>query len=171
MYPAGAIAATAPRWAVTSSTHQAPASGRLALYAVWLDAGDVVTNISFMSGTTAGAGLTNTWFALFSPTRALLGVTADDNAAAWAVSTVKTLALAAPVVVPASGIYYFGIVCVGTTRPTLVGATLTPILVNAGAPTTAGWSTAGLTNPGSAPAIAGDPAAGNIAGWAWAWAT
>lgn len=93
---------------------------------VALKAGDVVTNISFMSGATAAGTPTNWWFALYSTaaTPALLGQTADQLTAAWAASTVKTVALATPVTITTSGWYYAAVMVKATTVPTLVGATL-----------------------------------------------
>lgn len=165
LLPAGALAANAPRWAVASVTHQTPTSGRLAMYLVYLEAGTVVSNITFMSGTTAGATLTHTWFSLYSSALAKLAVTADDTSAAWAAVTAKTLALTAPYTVPTSGNYYLGVTCVGTTMPTFTGSSGVALAAGTLAPILSGWSTTGLTDPASAPSTAAALAA--ISGWAW----
>jgi alpha-D-ribose 1-methylphosphonate 5-triphosphate synthase subunit PhnH len=62
---------------------------------LWLNAGDVVTNLSFLSGATAANTPTNWWFALYSTaaTPALLAQTADQTTGAWAADTWKTVAL------------------------------------------------------------------------------
>ena len=88
--------------------------------------GDIVTNLTFLSGTTAAGTPTNWWFALYdtSATPALVGQTADQTSTAWAANTAKTLALATPYVVPASGIYYAAIMVKATTPPSLAGFTL-----------------------------------------------
>jgi hypothetical protein len=155
-----------PRYAATVATFQPNSTGRLSLHAIRLRAGDVLTSISFMSGGTAGATLTHVWFALYDANRALLRVTADDTAATWAASTVKTLTLASSYTVPADGTYYLGGVVVGTTMPTLQGSAGPTAAAAAVAPVSAGTSTTGLVAPATAPnpaaaltAIAGTPLA------------
>jgi hypothetical protein len=94
--------------------------------AVYLEAGDVVTNLTFVSGTTAAGTPTNWWFALYSSaaTPALLGQTADQTSTAWGANTAKTVALTSPYTVPSTGIYYAAIMVKATTVPTLAGRTL-----------------------------------------------
>jgi hypothetical protein len=93
--------------------------------AIPLQAGQIVTNISFVSATTAANTPTNYWFALYSPSGAALRAqTADQTSTAWGANTVKTLALVAPYTVTASGIYYVGIMVKATTPPTLAGVAL-----------------------------------------------
>lgn len=156
-----------PRAAATVATFAPNSSGRLSLHAIKLRAGDVISSISFMSGSTAGATLTHVWFALYDANRSLLRVTADDTAAAWAVNTVKTLALASSYTVPADGTYYLGIVVVGTTMPNLQGSAGPTAAAAAVAPISAGSSTTGLVAPGTAPATAAALTA--IAGTPLAW--
>ncbi|HEV2778689.1 MAG TPA: hypothetical protein VGX25_04740 [Actinophytocola sp.] len=93
---------------------------------IHLEAGDVVTNLTFMSATTAAGTPTNWWFALYddAATPALLAQTADQTSTAWAANTAKTLALATAQLIPRSGIYYAAIMVKATTVPTLVGAAL-----------------------------------------------
>ncbi|MET7982526.1 hypothetical protein [Streptomyces sp. NPDC005281] len=92
--------------------------------ALYLQAGDTVTNLTFKSGSTPAGTPTNWWFALYddSTTPALLGQTADQLTAAWAASTSKTLALASPVTIPRTGIYYAGVMVKATTPPSLLGS-------------------------------------------------
>lgn len=94
--------------------------------ALYLEAGDVVTNLTFCSATTAAGTPTNWWFALYSTaaTPALLGQTADQTSTAWAANTAMTVALAAPYTVTTTGIYYAGVMVKATTPPTLLGASL-----------------------------------------------
>src|SRR3954464_4620984 len=63
--------------------------------AIYLEAGDVVTNLTFRSATTAAGTPTNWWFALYdtAATPAWLSQSADQTSTAWAANTVKTLAL------------------------------------------------------------------------------
>lgn len=94
--------------------------------ALYLQAGDVVTNLTFKSGATAASVPTNWWFALYdrAATPAKLAQTADQLTAAWAANAAKTVALAAPYTVLATGIYYAAIMVKATTVPTLIGSTL-----------------------------------------------
>lgn len=89
-----------------------------------LQAGDVVTSLTFKSGATAAGTPTNWWFALYddSATPALLAQTADQTTAAWAATTAKTLALTTPQLISRSGIYYAAVMVKATTVPTLIGA-------------------------------------------------
>lgn len=94
--------------------------------AVPLQVGELVTSITFKSGATAADTPVNWWFALYSSasTPALVGQTADQTTTAWAANTVKTLALTTPYRVPATGVYYVGVMVKATTPPTLLGASV-----------------------------------------------
>lgn len=94
--------------------------------AIYLTAGDVVTNLTFMSATTAASVPTNWWFALYSTaaTPALLAQTADQTTGAWAANTPKTVALASPYTVLTTGVYYASVMVKATTPPTLAGVTV-----------------------------------------------
>lgn len=108
------------------------ASGVMTSVPIPLQAGDVITNLSFRSGATAANGPTNYWFALYSDasTPALIAQTADQLTAAWAANTTKTLALSAPYTVPKTGMYWAGImVAASTAVPTLMGACVAPAIV------------------------------------------
>jgi hypothetical protein len=133
------------------------ATGVLFLQAVYLRAGQKISNISFFSGTQATVTGTHGLFGLYSAALALLATTADFTSEAWAASTVKTKALTAAYTVPTTGLYYVGIMIAATTVPSLVGVTaaaaagfkgMAPIL--SGASTTALTTT--LPNPCAAPA-------------------
>lgn len=118
-------------------------------------AGQVVTNLTFLSGTTAMATPANWWFELLGPTFAELGITADQLAAAWAANTEKTLALAAPYTVPSSEVCYAGIMVNAATPPSLQGISTTAS-GELEAPLVAAFDAAhtGLTTPSSTPAPA-----------------
>jgi hypothetical protein len=128
--------------------------------ALYLEAGDVVTSLTFCSATTAAGTPTNWWFALYSSaaTPALLAQSADQASAAWAANTPKTLALAAPYTVPTTGIYYAAVMVKATTPPTLLGATLN---VNAAGAVIAGQkvlaNTSGSSLTDTAPATIATP--------------
>lgn len=86
-----------------------------------LQAGDVVTSLTFVSGDTAANTPTNWWFALYDTAGALLAQTADQTSTAWAANTAKKVALATPQLITTAGVYYAAIMVKATTPPTLVG--------------------------------------------------
>jgi hypothetical protein len=92
--------------------------------ALYLEAGDVVTALTFTSGGTAAGTPTNWWFALYDTqaTPALIGQTADQLTAAWAANTAMKLNLATPYTVPATGVYRAAVMVKATTVPTLIGS-------------------------------------------------
>lgn len=94
--------------------------------AVPVQAGELISNISFMSGATGAGTPTNWWFALYSSaaTPALLAQSADQTTTAWAAATVKTLALATSQRITASGFVYAAVMVKATTVPTLQGKSL-----------------------------------------------
>jgi hypothetical protein len=94
--------------------------------AIPLEVGDLVTNLTFLSGGTAAGTPTNWWFGLYDDgaTPALIAQSADQLTAAWAANTAITLALSAAYKVPRSGVYYAAVMVKATTVPTLAGFTL-----------------------------------------------
>lgn len=96
-------------------------SGKMTSVALFLREGDEVKNLTFVSATTAADTPTNWWFALYSPQGQLLGQTADQEDAAWAADTVKTLPLTEPVTIGKTGIHYAAIMVKATAAPTLLG--------------------------------------------------
>lgn len=150
--PTAALAETLRRGTISSITLAALTSAQLFLIAVPLVKGQLVSNITFLSGSTALNTGTNQWFALYSSARALLGVTSDDGATAWAANATKTLALAVAYTVPSSGLYYLGIMVKATVAvPTLAGILVPNTTALNIPPIVGGNSTAALTNPASAP--------------------
>lgn len=125
---------------------------------IYLQAGDTVTSISAISGATAAGTPTHYFFALYSnaATPALLGQTADQTSTAWAADTVKTLALASPVKIAKSGVYWVGIMVAATTVPSLLGSVGAKPVVS-GEPALANTSGSALT--ATAPATIASPAA------------
>jgi hypothetical protein len=121
--------------------------------AIYLEAGEPVTNLTFCSATTAAGTPTNWWFALHdnASTPALLRQTADQTSTAWAANTAVTLALATPYTPTVSGIYYASVMVKASTPPTLLGAALN---VNASAAAVAGQKILALTSGSSLTATA-----------------
>lgn len=152
----GTLAETMPRETCPEVNTTIAATGGLILQAIYLRAGQLVSNVSFFSATTAAGTPTHQLFGLYSAALALLATSADATTAAWAANTIKTLAMTTPYRVPTSGLYYLGISVAATTVPTLKGGTAKTGGQLAGTvPITNGTSastgiTAALPNPASA---------------------
>jgi len=91
---------------------------------IHLRAGDVVTNIGFTTGNTAGGTMTHWAVGLYSDaaTPALLGASADQTSGAIAANTNISLALSTAYTVPKTAIYRVGLFVTATTIPTLLGS-------------------------------------------------
>jgi len=125
MRPAGAYETTSRLRCGTTST---PTSGTLYLVPIWLPKGLVVSTISFTSGTTAAASLTNWWFTLHDSSRVALARTADQTTTAWAANTTKTLSIAQTTAgagtsytTTYAGLHYLGFMIAATTMPSIIG--------------------------------------------------
>lgn len=110
-----------PAWAAVSDL-AATGTGVCIGVPIWLRKGDVVTNLSFLSGATAAGTPTHWFFALYDPDDALLRQSADQTNTAWAASTLKKLAMATAYTVTAAGWYTAACMVAATTVPTLAGA-------------------------------------------------
>lgn len=157
----GVLAETLPR-ASHIASQSVLVSGRQSFVRLWLEAGMLVSNITFVSGTTAAVTPTAQWFSLYDDALAKLAVTADDTTTAWAGGpTRKTLAVASPYTITASGFYRLGIMVAAATVPTLLGAASSSVVIGL-APFILGADTTntGLTTPSTAP----NPAAALSAG-------
>lgn len=153
--PAGTIAETMPRELCPEVNTTAGASGTLFMQAIYLKAGQMVSNITIASATTAIGTPTNQFYALYGANRNLLAQSANQTTAAWAANTVRTLAMTTPYRVPTSGLYYIGLLQVATTIATIKGGTAkTGGQLAAAAPTLNGTSTTGLTTTLPNPAAA-----------------
>jgi len=99
-------------------------SGVMTSVSFKLGAGQKISNISVVSATTAAGTPTHWWFALYSAaaTPAKVAQTADQTTTALGANTLVTKALAAPVTIAVSGIYWIGINFTATTVPTLLSA-------------------------------------------------
>jgi len=92
--------------------------------AIPLQAGDLVTNITFVVGGTAAGTPTAGYACLRSTSGALLAQTADFATTARAANTAYTVALATAQLISTAGLYYVGISFTATAVPTLRGASL-----------------------------------------------
>lgn len=102
------------------------ATGVVLSTAIPLQAGDVVTNITFVTGATAAVTPTAGFAALYSnaATPALLAQSADFATTARAANTAYTVALATAQLITDPGIYYVAVSFTATTLPTLRGISL-----------------------------------------------
>lgn len=109
-----------------SSNLSALTSAVMLSVALPLERGDVVTNLTFLSGATAVGTPANWWFALYdtAATPALIAQTADQTSTAWAANTAKTVALSAPYTVTTSGVYYASVMVKASSVCTLAGVAL-----------------------------------------------
>ncbi|WCB94499.1 hypothetical protein DSM104299_03236 [Baekduia alba] len=157
--PGAAVDDTIPRSDATSATAQALTSGTLHLAGgVVLPAGAQVTRVGFVSGSTAGATLTNQWFAIVRQADlAVLAVTVDDGATAWAANTLKELLLSAPLQLLDDTPVYLGCLVAATTPPNLGGAPLANAVIAGlgGTAKLSGTSSTGLTAPVAVGSAAG----------------
>lgn len=118
----GVFAETHPRELCPETNTVVPtASGTLFMQGIYLYAGQLVSNISISSATTAAGTPTNYFFALYDSARALKAVSANQTTTAWAANTMKTLAMTTPYRVPTSGLYYIGLMMTATTIITTKG--------------------------------------------------
>jgi len=123
------------------------ATGIMTSVPISLASGDVITNISFRTGATAGGTMTNWWVALYddSATPALMAQCADQTSGAIAANTTITKALSAAQTIRRTGIYQVAIMVAATTIPTLLGWTVWPSGVVTGDGQLARSSGSGLT--------------------------
>ena len=121
--PTNAKASTMSRASYIGNTTSGIVTGYLNWTAIDLAAGEPVTSITFVSGSTAAGSPTNQWFALADSNRLVLAVTADDTTTAWTPTTAKTLTVASGPFVPTySGLHYVGFMVTATTMPSLLAA-------------------------------------------------
>jgi hypothetical protein len=151
-----------PRLGLTDSAgdsgNVALATGVMTSVPLFLVAGDLITNLSFVSGATAAGTPTAYWFALYDTqvTAALIAQTADQTNTAWAANTVKTLALATAYRVAKTGVHWAACMVTATTPPSLIGTVgARPIVTGEGNVSQSSGSTLTTTAPATiaSPAI------------------
>jgi hypothetical protein len=114
---------TIPRFDAASDLAIA-ATGVVQSVGIPLQVGDLVTNLTFVTGATAAGTPTAGFVALYSPAGVLLGQSADFGSTARAANTAYSIALATPVLITVAGMYYAAISFTATTVPTLRGASV-----------------------------------------------
>ncbi|MFG2001711.1 hypothetical protein ACGFNU_21425 [Spirillospora sp. NPDC048911] len=148
-------------------------SGTLYLVPIWLPSGLTISAITFVTGTTAGATLTNQWFALFNNSRVMLAVTSNDTTTAWGSNSAKTLSIATTAAGAAAsyattyeGVHYLGLVVTATTMPTIHSGGSANVAL-AGATPGVGGSNTGQTTPPAFPFTANAPTQGGPLAYAY----
>jgi len=143
------------------SGNVALATGVMTSVPLFLVAGDLVTNLSFVSGATAAATPTAYWVALYDTQTvpALIAQSADQTNTAWGANTVKTLALATAYRVVKTGVHWAAINVTAGTTPSLIGAVGARPVVT-GEHNVSQSSETGLTT--TAPATVASPAIKNF---------
>lgn len=130
-------------------------SGRVSAVGMYLPAGMVVSNIIWVSATTAGGTLTNQWAFIADASRVMVARSADGTSGAWAANTAKTFAIAqiasgasSTYTIPTTAFYYVGLMVAATTVPTLLSAPAAAITTGLNlAPILSGTSNTGMTTP------------------------
>ncbi|MCX5229675.1 hypothetical protein [Streptomyces sp. NBC_00233] len=131
------------------------ATGVMCSVAIYLQDGDLISNLTFISGATAAGTPTNQFAALYNTAGALMAQSADKTTEAWAADTAKSFALATPQRITKSGVYYAALAIAATTVPTLVGSTgARPVLTGEGNLS----QTSGSSLTATAPATIATPA-------------
>jgi hypothetical protein len=155
----GSIAETIPRMFVSGNLTLT--SSQLRTTAVYLYAGQVISNITFATYTTAGATVTGTWGGLFTSnagysTFTLVAATAQQSVSSLAASSYFTWPIAtiasgasSTYTVPTTGIYYIGVCITATTMPTVTGLFMAPAANGGTAPPLQAGTLTGSTNPAS----------------------
>lgn len=151
----GTIAETIPRELCPEVNTAGPATGTLAMMAIKLRAGDLVSTIDLWSATTAAGTPTNYNVGLYDVNRNLLAQGTNKTTEAWAANSQKSFAMTTPYRVTVTGTYYIGYYMTATTVATLKGGTArTGGQLNAAAPSIYGTSSTGLTTALPNPAAA-----------------
>jgi len=119
----GHIAESVPRNICSETNTSQPASGQLLLQPIFLEAGQIVSSVSWHSATTAANTPTHWLFGLYNRALQRLAMSADQTTTAWAAQTLKTLAMAVPYLVPRSDVYYLAFMMVATTVISFKGFT------------------------------------------------
>lgn len=122
-----------------------------------LDAGDIVTSVTFVTGGTAAGTPTAGYIVLRDAAGAKLVQTADFTTTARAANTAYTVALTTPYTATATGLYRVGVSFTATTVPTLRGVSMVNAAVTAVGRTNA--NTHGSAVAGTAPATVATPTA------------
>lgn len=161
--PTGAKAATIGGRAAATAASATLTSGTVYAFAMPIESGLTISNLTLVSLTAEATG-THAWVGVANSAGTVLGVSADNTAAAYfAANTATTTAIATPFITTYSGMYY-GFVCVvaSGTMPTFAATTaMANAAVSAVAPVYCGTALTSQTTP-----VAVGSALGTITGTA-----
>jgi hypothetical protein len=149
--PAAAIDETLDRRLAATITITLQVSGRLnVLGSVFIPAGQPVSSITCVSGSTAMVGPTHQWFGLVRVSDlSILGTTVDDTSTAWATNATKTLAMSSTYTPAADTLAYVVLLITAGTMPTVTGYPGSTILTGITPKLVGSSSKTGLTDPAS----------------------
>ena len=163
--PTGCLAETFPRCLGSGATATqviGATTGTVYMMGVWLPAGLTITNLNWVTGTTAAGTPTHWWLGIANSAGLQQAATADQLTGAIAASTLITKALTATYTTTATGLYYLLLSVTATTNPTATGLPAPISQMNLATPVLAGVSVTTQSAPGAngstsytAPASAG----------------
>lgn len=168
--PAGTLARTIPRASVNVATGAfSGGTGVPNVRALPLPTGLPVTNLAWLSGSTAEVTGTHAWAALMDVNSNVLAVTADQTGGTY-VATASFLKnpVTNPILVPQTGLYYFVVGVSAATMPTMAGAGNSSSGLNAQTPFLYGVLAAQAAPPAvgqNLGAITGGGNGANFAAW------
>lgn len=106
----------------SSGTSTVATTGTVVAFAIPIESGLLISNLTLCSIAAEGTG-THAWVGVADSTGKVLGVSADNTAAAYfAANTVTTTAIAAPFTTTYTGLYYGFVNVTATTVPTFAAA-------------------------------------------------
>lgn len=148
--PTGCLGETIPRIAVNSAAQAIGANtGTVYMASIWMPAGIKITNLSWVTGTTAAGTPTHWWLGIANSSGLQLGHVVDQATAAIAASSLITKALSTTYTTTYTGTYYMLLSVTATTNPTASGIAA-PTTMNVTSPLLSGVSTsAAQTTPGT----------------------
>jgi hypothetical protein len=165
--PSGFIAETLPREQIPETATVVCTTTHIGCQAVWLSAGQTISNISVCTSATAASVPTHYAFGLYDTLGNLCCSSADQLATAMAAQTLYTFAMVTPYKVATSGFYYVAFGFVGTTVPTLKGVARTDGTLAGTAPSLCGVTSTTYAS-GTLPAVIVPVAAGAVTTSWWA---
>ena len=119
--PTNFIAETLPREQIPETETVICTTTQIALQAIWLSAGQLVTNLSVITSATAANVPLHFAIGLYDLVGNLCAASADQLTTAMTTQTLYTFAMTTPYRVATSGLYYVAIGSVATGVPTLKG--------------------------------------------------
>lgn len=157
--PSGTFAESVPKLLAGADVAIAATGVELSVM-LGLDAGDLVTNITFVTGATAAATPTAGYVVLRDSSGTKLAQSADFTSTARAANTAYAIPLSTPQLITTSGLYRIGISFTAGTVPTLRGASLGNAALTAVGTTIA--VTHGSSVAGTAPATTATPSNASV---------